>query len=51
MSDELEPGTGVPGPACDQQVRDYSLFALIAFAMGPVSYAQGFAVRFTLPAS
>ena len=30
---------------------DYSLIILIAFAVGPVSYCQGFAMRFTLPAS
>lgn len=30
---------------------DYSPLTLMAFALGLVSYAQGFAVRFTLPAS
>lgn len=30
---------------------DFSLFTLIVFAMGPVSYTQGFAVGFALPAA
>jgi len=50
MSDELELGAGVPGPACDKQVGDYSLFTPIAVVMGPVSYTQGFTMRLMLPA-